>query len=303
MDNGDPQPPVYDRELLKLAQAPNVMVARAAFTAIWKQYDTRLKGWIAECLDGRRTDTDAVLGALSCSFWNRLRTPPPLELTTAKDLWPYLRQAASNQVASYFRDNPTRKGDISLDAEDERAAGTLPAQPAKASEDEQRLSAYSLLLLSQRAQQGAQASGELLQRLEMSPEQVGEAQARAAEWFQNYGVTCFLQALRQLSQNSRDILILRCHFDLSTREVGKILDISESAVDNRVLQAKRRLRDIFASVLHDAGFSYVQIWHVLVSRRKLWSTLKDADVDDETRARRVREMIDSGRKLRGKTKE
>lgn len=303
MDNVDPQPRVYDRELLKLAQSPDVLVARAAYTAIWGQYDEWLKGWIAKCLDGRRADTDAVLGELSCSFWNRLRTPPPLELKTAKDLRPYLKEAAYNQAMSWLRKYPTRQGDVSLDAEDERASGLLPTPPSKASGDAQRLNAYSLLLLSQSVQEGAQTSGELLQRLEMSPEQVGEAQARAAEWFKDYGVTCFLQSLRQLSQTSRDVLILRHQFDLSSLEVGAMLGISDTAVDNRVLQAKRRLRDIYASVLDDVGFSYAQIWQALADRRKLWSGLKDADVDDETRALRVREMIESGRELRGKAKE
>lgn len=298
MQNLDPQPRIPDRELLKEAQSPDEATARRAFTAIWQRYEPRLREWVSPNLGDRRGETPDVLGNLARDFWKRLRTPPPLEII-ASTLWPYLKDAAHNQVVSQLTRHAKPLAGTSLDAltEDHPAALLDPA--AEVPNDEARFRACSLLLLSPRAQ----SSALLLESISMSPEQVSAEQARAAEWLRDYGSTCFMEALRQLPPTDRDVLILRRCFKLSSCVVGEILDLTESAVNQRIWRATRQLHDIYASMLYDKGTSLAQIWQKLAAFERLKPTLEDDGMDERTRARRVSEFIESGVKLRGKTKE
>lgn len=298
MQNLDPQPRIPDRELLKEAQSPDVVTARRAFTAIWERYEARLREWVSPNLGNRRGEIPDVLENLACDLWKRLRNPPPLEIT-ASTLWPYLKDAAHNQVVSQLTRHAKPLAGISLDAltEDHPAALLDPA--AGVPNDEERFRACSLLLLSPRAQ----SSALFFEVIGMSPEQVSAERARAAEWLRDFGTTCFTEALRQLPPADRDVLILRRCFKLSSFVAGEILDLTESAVNQRIWRATRQLHDIYASMLHDKGASLAQIWQNLAAFERLKPTLEDDGMDEHTHTRRVLEFIESGIKLRGKTKE
>jgi RNA polymerase sigma factor (sigma-70 family) len=293
MQNIGPQPRIHDRELLVLAQSPDEKIARTAFTSIWQQYDAPLRECISWLLGKRRAETPDVLGDLACGFWKRLRTSPPLEIS-AKDLWPYLKRSAHNQVASHLKGSASPLANKSVDAQLDCNPALPLVQATGTHNDEEWLCAYSLVLISQQAQ----SSDLLLEKIGMSPEQMDDEQARAAEWLKDYGTTCFIEALRQLPPSSRDVLILRCVFKLSSREVAQILDISTTAVDNRLLRAKRQLRDIYASLLLDKGIALAQIGQNLAAFESP-KLISDESADE----RRVLEFVDNGYRLRRKAKE
>lgn len=55
-------------------------------------------------------------------------------------------------------------------------------------------------------------------------------------------LTDVLRALRRLSPNQREAVILHDYADLSTAEVARIMGISQATVRVHVSQARRRLR-------------------------------------------------------------
>ena len=52
------------------------------------------------------------------------------------------------------------------------------------------------------------------------------------------------QALSQLGEADREVLVLRYLEDLSTAEIAAVLELTESAVKMRQLRALQRLRDL-----------------------------------------------------------
>lgn len=297
MWNFDPQPRIHDRDLLERVQSPDVEVAKDAFTEIWQRYYAPLQACVSRHLGDRGADADEVLGQLACSFWQRLRTLPPLQLT-ASSLWPYLRRAAHNHVVSHLTRSATSPGDVSLEALIEHDPEALLDTQSEAPNDEAWLWAYSLLL-----SQHAQASHVLPEKIGISSQQMSAEQARASAWIEEYSATCIMQALRQLAPTDRDVVILRCIFHLSSKDVYDVLGLTVSAVDQRYWRAKQQLRDIYISLLSDQGFSVVQIWQLLMEFERPSSSLDNAAMDDRSRAAYVRALIASGDKLRGKAKE
>jgi len=52
------------------------------------------------------------------------------------------------------------------------------------------------------------------------------------------------KALRKLSETSRTVLLLREYEELSYREIGDILHISEQAVKSRIFRAREELKEL-----------------------------------------------------------
>lgn len=61
------------------------------------------------------------------------------------------------------------------------------------------------------------------------------------------------EALRQLREGDREILIMSAWDDLSANEIAVILDISANAVHQRLHRAKKRLADAISRLQEDSG--------------------------------------------------
>lgn len=248
--------PPSDRELCEVVRSSDEQVARLAFEHLWRRHRRVVWGTICRLFGGSSEAAMDLYQQVCVGLWTYLRSTPHWQLQQ-ESLLPYLTRCVRNGFVDRLRQQRRMQSVESLD--DLARQGVEPLHSATNAPREGPNDGDNAYLMLGLLSANALGSSELAERLGMSPEQLKVAGVNAEEELRHWGETRFLQAINQLTPKSRDAFVLQEGFGFHQDEIATILDISKSAVSQRVADAKWRVRDTYTKMLMEAGYTLREI--------------------------------------------